>query len=68
MKRPKLSILGETNKKGDGPPWQVMGERDMKKNVEAEKVRRERINMGLDSSSDGKIGRASCRERVCQYV
>ena len=49
--RPKLSLLGET-KKG-GPPWQVMGERDMKKNVENEKVRRERINSGLVSPSEG---------------
>jgi GTP-binding protein len=49
--RPKLSILGET-KKG-GPPWQVMGERDMEENVEAEKARRERIKLGLISPSDG---------------
>lgn len=49
--RPNLSILGEI-KKG-GPPWQVMGERDMKKNVEAEKERRERINLGLIPPSDG---------------
>lgn len=49
--RPKLSILGET--KNGGPPWQVMGEQDMKKNVESEKERRERINLGLVSPSDG---------------
>lgn len=63
-KRPKLSILGETNKKGGGPPWQVMGERDMKKNVEAEKVRRERINMGLDSSSDGNSNKQRLKADV----
>jgi len=50
-KRPKLSLLGET-KKG-GPPWQVMGERDMKKHVENEKLRRERISLGLVSPSEG---------------
>lgn len=64
MKRPKLSILGETNKKGGGPPWQVMSERDMKKNVEAEKVRRERINMGLDSSSDGNSNKQRLKADV----
>lgn len=50
-KRPKLSLLGEP-KKG-GPPWQVMGERDMKKHVENEKLRRERISLGLVSPSEG---------------
>lgn len=50
-KRPKLSLSGET-KKG-GPPWQVMGERDMKKHVENEKLRRERISLGLVSPSEG---------------
>ena len=49
--KPKLSILGET-KSGGGPPWQVMGERDMKKNVQNEKARRERISMGLTSPSE----------------
>ena len=49
--KPKLAILGETKKAG--PPWQVMGEKDMKKNVEAEKVRRERIRVGIDPSSAG---------------
>ena len=47
--KPKISVLGNT--KTSGPPWQVMGEKDMKKNVEAEKLRRERINLGLDLSS-----------------
>ena len=47
--KPKLSVLGNT--KTIGPPWQVMGEKDMKKNIAAEKLRRERINSGLDSSS-----------------
>lgn len=50
-KRPKLSLMGET-KKG-GPPWQVMGERDMKKHVESEKARREQISLGLVSPSEG---------------
>ena len=45
--KPKLSILGDN--KASGPPWQVLGEKDMKKNVETEKVRRERIKLGLDS-------------------
>jgi len=52
--RPKLSIPGETNKKGSGgagPPWQVMGQSDMKKNVEAERIRRERIRLGIDAPS-----------------
>jgi GTP-binding protein len=57
--RPKLSILGET--KRGGPPWQVMGERDMKKNVAAEKVRRARIHMGLDSPSLGSGSNAKRR-------
>ncbi|KAL7537972.1 hypothetical protein ACHAXR_008186 [Thalassiosira sp. AJA248-18] len=51
--KPKLSILGET--KNPGPPWQVMGEKDMKKNVKAEKVRRDRIRMGIDSPSSGNF-------------
>lgn len=50
--KPKLAILGETKKSG-GPPWQVMGGNDMKNNVNAEKVRRERIKMGLDDPSVG---------------
>jgi len=52
--KPKLSILGETTKSGSGsstPPWQVMGEKDMKKNVESEKIRRERIRLGIDLPS-----------------
>ena len=49
--KPKLSVLGST--KAPSPPWQVMGEKDMKKNVEAEKLRRERINLGLESPSAG---------------
>ena len=36
------------NTKTSGPPWQVMGQKDAKKNVELEKVRRERIRDGLD--------------------
>lgn len=47
--RPKLSILGDSKK--PGPPWQVMGENDMKNNVNSEKKRRERIRLGLDSPS-----------------
>jgi len=51
--KPKLSILGETTKSGNSnsPPWQVMGEKDMKKNVESEKIRRERIRLGIDLPS-----------------
>ncbi|KAL7505037.1 hypothetical protein ACHAXN_002576 [Cyclotella atomus] len=49
--KPKIASLGNT--KSSGPPWQVMGEKDMKKNVEAEKLRRERINLGLESPSAG---------------
>ena len=41
--------VGDTVKmKPSGPPWQVMGKRDAKKNVELEKVRRDRIRKGLD--------------------
>jgi len=61
-KKPKLSILGETKKAG--PPWQVMGEGDSKKNVEAEKVRRERIRLGLDSPSDGNINKLAKKADV----
>mmetsp|Transcript_4924 Transcript_4924/g.10353 ORF Transcript_4924/g.10353 Transcript_4924/m.10353 type:complete len:554 (-) Transcript_4924:17-1678(-) len=53
----KLSILGDAKK--PGPPWQVMGEKDMEKNVEAEKKRRERIRLGLDSTSSGRNNDAS---------
>lgn len=51
--KPKLSILGETAKSssGNSPPWQVMGQKDMKKNVESEKIRRERIRLGIDLPS-----------------
>jgi len=52
--KPKLSILSETTNSGSGsnsPPWQVMGENDMKKNVESEKIRRERIRLGIDLPS-----------------
>lgn len=49
--KPKISILSE--KKKPGIPWQVMGEKDIQKNVKAEKVRRERIRLGIDSPSDG---------------
>ncbi|KAL3780403.1 hypothetical protein HJC23_004340 [Cyclotella cryptica] len=52
--KPKVSVLGDA--KAPGPPWQVMGEKDMKKNVEAERIRRERINLGIDSTSIGKSG------------
>jgi len=61
-KKPKLSILSET--KAGGPPWQVMGEKDMKKNVESEKVRRERIKMGVDSPSAGNANRGSQKADV----
>ena len=54
--KPKLSVLGNT--KAPSPPWQVMGEKDMKQNVEAEKLRRERINLGLDSPSAGDTMKA----------
>lgn len=47
--KPTLSILGA--KKTVGPPWQVMGRKDAKKNIEAEKDRRERIRMGVDAPS-----------------
>jgi len=60
--RPKLSILGQT-KKG-GPPWQVMGDSDMKKNVEGEKVRRERIRMGIDSPSAGNADKETHKADV----
>ena len=50
--KPKLAILGETKASVGSPPWQVMGEKDMKKNIESEKVRRERIRMGIDSPSE----------------
>ena len=50
--KPKLAILGETKTTGGAPPWQVMGEKDMKKNIQSEKVRRERIRLGIDSPSD----------------
>jgi GTP-binding protein len=53
--KPKLSILSNT--KSTGPPWQVMGEKDMKNNVEAEKLRREKINLGLESSSAGNAAK-----------
>ena len=49
--KPNFSILGDTKK--SSPPWQVLGKEDMKKNVEAEITRRERIQMGIDSPSDG---------------
>lgn len=49
--KPKVAVLG--NVKSSGPPWQVMTEKDMKENVEAEKLRRERIKLGLDSPSAG---------------
>eukprot|EP00571_Detonula_confervacea_P008579 CAMPEP_0172316928 /NCGR_PEP_ID=MMETSP1058-20130122/29996_1 /TAXON_ID=83371 /ORGANISM="Detonula confervacea, Strain CCMP 353" /LENGTH=478 /DNA_ID=CAMNT_0013031367 /DNA_START=233 /DNA_END=1669 /DNA_ORIENTATION=+ len=60
--RPKLSILGETKK--TGPPWQVMGEKDTKRNVEDEKVRRERIRLGIDSPSAGSANKDSKRADV----
>ncbi|KAL9185370.1 hypothetical protein ACHAXT_003147 [Thalassiosira profunda] len=49
--KPKLAILGDTKK--PGPPWQVMGQKDMQQNVESEKIRRERIRLGIDSPSAG---------------
>jgi hypothetical protein len=60
--RPKLSILGTTKK--NAPPWQVLGEKDMKKNVEAEIIRRERIKLGIDSSSAGNTNKESFRADV----
>lgn len=61
--RPKLSILSDTNKSG-GPPWQVMGSRDMKRNVQAEKVRRERIKMGLDDPTVNTGGNSEAKADV----
>ena len=57
--KPKLAILGETKTTGGAPPWQVMGEKDMKKNIQSEKVRRERIRLGIDSPSDAVKNRSN---------
>lgn len=54
MPKTKISIVGDA--KAHGPPWQIMGEKDRKKNVEAERIRRERIHLGIDSPSMGNIG------------
>ena len=53
--KPKISILGET--KSGGPPWQVMGDKDMKKNVHTENARRDRIKSGIDSTSTGNFNK-----------
>ena len=56
----KQSILGESTKtSGKQPPWQVMGQTDMNKNVEAEKIRRERIRLGIDAPSTGTANKES---------
>ncbi|KAL7548041.1 hypothetical protein ACHAWF_011328 [Thalassiosira exigua] len=60
--KPKISVLGEA--KNSGPPWQVMGTSDMKRNVEAEKVRRERIRLGIDSPSAGNLNKSAQKADV----
>lgn len=60
--RPKLSILGDAKK--NAPPWQVLGKKDMVKNVEAEIIRRERIKLGIDSPSAGNTNKETFRADV----
>lgn len=55
--KPNLSVFDDTKK--SSPPWQVMGKQDMIKNVEAERSRRERIRMGIDSPSAGNANKDS---------
>ena len=62
--KPKLAILGETKTTGGAPPWQVMGEKDMKKNIQSEKVRRERIRLGIDSPSDADKNRSNKSQKA----
>ena len=48
---PRTTIAMPGASKTPGPPWQVMGKRDAKQNVEAEIARRQRIRAGADPPS-----------------
>jgi hypothetical protein len=60
--KPNIAILADTKK--SSPPWQVLGKQDMMKNVEAEIIRRERIRMGIDSTSAGNANKETQKADV----
>src|SRR3546814_11314547 len=70
-----LQMLRERIANGDLPPGSKLNEYELAKEFEVPRTRIRDAFLALDQRglieripNRGKIGRASCRERVCQYV